>query len=123
MAEINNNIPSFGINLDQIKQKNKTDIPNDTHTKEEKNETKYVPDTGVLGRSQVKSPKGGNINKSVDEAVALAKNNPVLLGCSEGLFDNFYRTYIESGMEPSEAYMQALLDEEEFLKMGISYNR
>ncbi len=125
MAEINNNISGYGINREKIEVKNKEP---DLITKKEieklnktPNKTDYVPDTGVLGRSQVKSAKHGDIAKSIDEAVILAEKNPVLLQCSESMFDCLYEKFLNQGMKPSEAYTRALLAEEEFLEIGKAH--
>lgn len=124
MAEINNNIPSFGINNKKVDNKVNKEPQVQPQVQEECPEHKYVPDTGVLGRSQVKCSKcGGDITKSVDEAVALAKNNPTLLLGSDRIFDSIYNGLLLEGMEESEAYMKALACEEEFLQMGIACNK
>lgn len=121
MAEINN-IPNYGINIGKVDAKLNKEVPVEPKV-EEKQEKNYVPDTGVIGRSQVNHTKGGNIAKSVDAAVELAKSNPTLLSASEGLFDAMYNDFLAQGMEESAAYMKALMAEEEFLEMGIAYNR
>lgn len=125
MAEINNNIQKFGINSEKIdKKKNpikeETRKPTDT---EKGQESAYVPDTGVLGRSQVKRTRGGDISKSVDEAVSLATKHPEILAGSEKLFDCLYADYLQSGMDPSDAYMKALLAEAEFMEISTALNR
>lgn len=123
MAEINNNIQNFGINTDKIGSRKNSEPVKEAAIQEESKEHNYVPDTGVLGRSQIKNVHGSDIQKSVDEAVSLAKNNPALMGCSEGIFDYLYKDYINNGMDSSEAYMKALLAEEEFLATGASVNK
>lgn len=124
MAEINNNIPKFGINNSKVENKvNKEVTVPQQPVEEECVEQQYVQDTGVLGRSQVTCAKCGDITKSVDEAVALAKNNPTLLTSSEGVFSTLYNDFIASGMEESEAYMRALMGEEEFMELGLAYNK
>lgn len=119
MAEINNNIPKFGFNnIEKIDLHNKNNIDVDAKKIENKDAEQIgiVPDTGVLGRSQVKTVT--DVSKSVDEAVALAKKHPALLTSSEGIFNHFYQQYLESGMDESDAYMKALMAEEEFLAVG-----
>lgn len=124
MAEINNNIPNFGINSKKVENKtNKEVVQPQLPVEEECVEYQYVQDTGVLGRSQVTCAKCGDIAKSVDEAVALAKNNPTLLNSSEGVFNIMYQDFLASGMEESEAYMRALMGEEEFMELGVAYNK
>ena len=49
---------------------------------------KFVQDTGVLGRSQIKQPKEVGIAKSVDEAVSLAMNKSGFKGRSSGEIEN-----------------------------------
>ncbi len=121
MTEINNNIPNFGHKIDKIensnnKHKEENQVKSDTKDKG----TNYIPDTGILGRSQVKNARGANISKSVDETIALAENNPVLLGCSEELFESLYKDFIATGMEPDEAYVKALLGEQELLEIAMN---
>lgn len=124
MAEINNNITSFGRNIEKIETAPKESTTQKAPADEERTKTlEYIPDTGILGRSQVKKANGGNIAKSVDEAVALAKEAPALLCGCESIFDCVYKDFINQGMEPSEAYTKALLAEEEFMQMGRAYNR
>lgn len=122
MAEINNNIPNFSRNIEKVETK-KTKEPDKSVANENEiqKDTYYVQDTGVLGRSQIKSANGANISKSVDEAVSLASKNPVLLGSSESMFNSMYEDFISQGMEPSDAYMKALLAEEEFMELGCAY--
>lgn len=123
MTEINNNIPNFGIkNIDKVEKTGKAS-PAEEVAVEKEEQQKYVPDTGVLGRSQVKALKGGNISQSVDLAVEMAKNKPVLMQSGESLFNSIYNDLVERGMEPSEAYMNALMAEDEFYALAASYNR
>jgi len=82
-----------------------------------------VQDTGVLGRSQVCEYKGGDIEKSVREAVKLAKEQPVRLSCSEKIFDALYEYYLNSGLGEKAAYHNAALGEEEFLELSSSFCR
>ncbi len=126
MAEINNNISGYNIkgreNL-EIKNVLEPEIKENEIEIKHKNPVKagYVPDTGVLGRSQVRSPKYGDMPKSIDEAVVLAEKNPLLLLCSESMFDCLYEKFLNQGMKPSEAYTRALIAEEELLEIGKAY--
>ncbi len=124
MAEINNNMHNYGFKIDRIETK-KDAAPKQSveAQKEETAEQTYVADTGVLGRSQIHGIKGGNITKSVDETVKMAENEPIRMGCSEAIFDNMYQEYCNQGLSESDAYMKALLDEEEFLDISAEYNR
>lgn len=121
MTEIsNNNIGKYGYNIQKVeKEKEKAKECGCANCKaEEKSEQNYMPDTGVLGRSQVKSKNGGNIPKSVDEAVALAAKKPEILLGSEDVFTSIYDKLIKEGMPESEAYIQALMAEDEFLSIA-----
>ncbi len=120
MAEINNNIPNFGRNTDKIGTKINNEPKKETAVQEEQKEHNYIPDTGILGRSQVKSIHDADIQKSIEEAVRLAQNNPALLCGCEDIFNHIYNDYIKTGMEPSEAYMKALLAEEELMEIGAA---
>ncbi len=122
MAEINNNIPSFSRNIEKVEAKKTKEADKSLHNESEMSkDAPYIQDTGVLGRSQIKKANGANIAKSVDEAVLLASKNPVLLGSSESMFNTMYEDFIAQGMEPSDAYMKALLAEEEFMELGCTY--
>lgn len=124
MAEINNNIPNFGRNIEKIEKQTKdSQIPKIPADADKNKPLDYIQDTGVLGRSQIRKSNGGNIAKSVDEAVSMAQKHPALLCGCESMFDHMYHTFIEQGMEPSEAYEKALLAEEEFMEIGIAANR
>ncbi len=125
MAEINNsNFVKYPIGNKPIEINNKEKEAQPQQTSKETQERSYVPDTGVLGRSQVKCSKcGADITQSVDEAVALAKGNPGLLLGSDRIFDSIYNGLLLEGMEESEAYMKALACEEEFMQMGIACNK
>lgn len=117
MAEINNNIPNFGLKkIDKIYTAEPTESVIPQHT-EPPTEPTYAPDPGVLGRSQVKRANGGNIAKTVDETVDIAKNNPALMCCCESVFDTVYNDLIAQGKNSDDAYMQALLAEEELLEI------
>lgn len=123
MAEINNNIPNFSKGIEKVDVKKGKEIPVEPAMVEEKAEQAYVADTGVSGRSQIRNLKGADVTRSVDEAVMLATKNPALLSGSESIFNIIYNDLLESGMEESDAYMKALMAEEEFLAIGSSYNK
>ncbi len=123
MAEINNNIPNFSKNIEKVDVKKGKEIQIEPTVIDEKAETTYVADTGVLGRSQVRNAKGADIARSVDEAVMIATKNPALLTGSESIFNTIYNDLIESGMNESDAYMKALMAEEEFLALGTACNK
>lgn len=117
MAEINNNIPNFGFKkIDKISTAEPT-MPASTDVDTQAKEQTIVPDPGVLGRSQVKRANGGNISKTIDETCNIANNNPALMGCCEGVFNTVYNDLVAGGMNESDAYMQALLAEEELLEI------
>lgn len=124
MTEINkNNLGSYSYNIKKVGKEQINEPKQNVNNKiQEAPDYKYAQDTGVLGRSQVTSSQEANIAKSVDEAVSLAAKRPQILLGSESVFDSLYETLIEEGMEPSEAYMQALLAEEEFLALASSRN-
>lgn len=116
MAEINNNIPSFGYKkIEKIDKPEQIEKPVEQENKQE--QQTYAPDPGVLGRSQVRPAKGANIAKTIDETVALADRNPALMGCCEGVFDTVYNDLIAQGKNPDDAYMQALYAEEALLEI------
>jgi hypothetical protein len=117
MAEINNNIPSFGYkkinnNIEKPAQVEKGVMPEDEI---KKGNSAYTPAAETIGRSQVRPANGANIAKTVEETIELATNNPALMGCCEGIFCSKYNDYIQSGMNESDAYMKALMAEEELL--------
>ena len=112
MTEINN-FNNFGIkNIETKKINIKEKLEKQVANVEEKT---YAPDTGVLGRSQVASPKGADVSKSVDEAIALSLKNPELMEASEEFFDKIYADLIKKGLTPEEAYAKAAMAEEEFV--------
>ena len=122
MAEINNNIPNFGFKKVETPNIAPEPTPPTVPTTSEAPEPTVMPDPGVLGRSQVKRANGGNIVKTIDETVSIAKNNPALMGCCEGIFNTVYNDLVEGGMNEADAYMQALLAEEELLEMCPHHN-
>ena len=112
MTEINNFNNSFGIKGVGTPKVNNEEKPEKQVADVE--EKTFVQDTGVLGRSQVASPKGADVTKSVDEAVALAIQNPELMEASEEFFDKFYDDLIKKGCSAEEAYTKAAMAEAEF---------
>lgn len=121
MSEINNN--GFGNKINDIKFRNiKPDKIEKSHTdniSEQKSEEKaIVPDTGVLGRSQVKGIKGGDITKSVEETVALAIKHPEIISGGDEIFNLVYDRYIKEGYTPDKAYALASLGVEEFTELS-----
>ena len=119
MAEINNNIPSFGYkkinnNIEKPTTIDKSVVPEDEIKKDK---PAYTPAAETIGRSQVRPANGGNIAKTVDETVHLMKTNPAIFGCSEGVFNNAYSDAIARGKTPNEAYMEALMAEEAMLEI------
>ncbi len=117
MTDINN-IGNYSLNIDKIDKKSINKGAEVPAHQEDIKEKEYMPDTGVLGRSQVKTTKGADVSRSVDEAVKMAKNQPNLMRCCEEMFDNLYKHYLGEGLSPSEAYEKALLAEEEFMKIS-----
>ena len=81
-------------------------------------EIQYVPDTGILGRSQIKNQKGSDVTRSVDETIALCEKFPQIMECGDELFDSLYEQFLADGMEPHEAYAKASLAMEEFVEIG-----
>lgn len=124
MTEISkNNLGSYSYNIKKV-EKEQINEPkqNKKNKTEEVSDYKYAQDTGVLGRSQITSSNEANIAKSVDEAVSLATKRPQIMLGSESIFDSVYENLLNEGMEESEAYMHALLAEEEFLGIASSRN-
>ncbi len=122
MAEINNNIPNFGINGKKVENnKLNKELQPQTQVKEEGLEQKYVPDTGVLGRSQVKSAKGGDITKSVDDAIKMVKEHPALVEAGEVVFDSIYEQFLADGLSEADAYAQASLAVDEFCQIALAH--
>ena len=119
MAEINNNIQKFGYNIEKIDncKNKKTDI-NHVEIQTESEGQQYVPDTGILGRSQIKNPKGSDVTRSVDETIALCEKYPQILDCGDRLFDSLYEQFLKDGMDPSEAYSNASMAMAEFVEIG-----
>ena len=117
MSDINDNIKNqiiYGINTPRIRKTKDSSLKVPAETAEQL----YVQDTGVLGRSQVCEFKGSDIEKTVLEAVKLAKEQPVRLGCSEKMFDALQNYYINRGLSEKASYYNALLGEEEFLDIS-----
>lgn len=120
MTDFNNNINKFRPIEKPVDVKiTKTSGEQKAEEKEvvQEQTPKFVQDTGVLGRSQIKQPKEVGIAKSVDEAVALAMNKTPILTASEKIFENAYERYIAEGRSDADAYMLAALEEDEFLSI------
>jgi len=122
MTEINNNNRhNYGVNKNNNVERvdiNKIDQSQVKCDCCEKEPVSYIPDPGILGRSQVKSPKNSDSTRSVDEAVLLAQKQPVLLTASEDMFETLYEKFVADGIPEHEAYMAALQAEEEFMIMA-----
>ena len=123
MSEINNNInkirfpkSNFDNNIKGLKP-----VKPDSTTAEEKPQSAIVPDTGVLGRSQIHGVKGGDIAKSVDEAVALAQEFPEILESGDSIFDSLYNDFIKAGNSPEEAYAMASTGLMEFMEIAKAH--
>ncbi len=117
MTEINN-IPGFGYNPENNRVKHIKEVSNIPEA--ETAARSVVQDPGVLGRSQVKSAKGTDITKSVDDAVALAKGNPALLEACDDLYESIYQDKIKEGMTETQAHEFALMAEGELLDIVTS---
>ena len=117
MTEINGNIPNFGLNIGKVEPKKEKEILKQQSIDNEQQQT-YIQDTGVLGRSQVVRTRGGDITKSVDEAVNLAKNHPELLDGGDVVFESVYNTFVEQGMDEADAYLNALSAQSEFMDIA-----
>ena len=117
MTDINN-IKNYSHNVEKIEKNNKPSVKQEA-VKPEETEVKqtYVQDTGVLGRSQIKTTKGADVTGSVKAAVELAQNRPEILDASETFFNNALNRFISEGMEFNDAYTSAILAEEEFIEM------
>ncbi len=119
MAEINNNITKFGYNIEKLdNSKNKIQDANPTEIHTGAEEIQYVPDTGILGRSQIKNPKGADVTRSVDETIAMCEKYPQIMECGDELFDTLYEQFLADGLEPFDAYTKASLAMEEFVEIG-----
>ena len=117
MTEINGNIPNFGLNIGKVEPKKEKETLKQQNIDNEQQQT-YIQDTGVLGRSQVVRTRGGDITRSVDEAVNLAKNHPELLDGGDVVFESVYNTFVDQGMDESDAYLKALSAQTEFMDIA-----
>ena len=122
MTEINNNNRhNYGVNKNSNIERVDISGNEQLNAKNEPCEKEipsYIPDPGVLGRSQVKGLKTADSTRSVDEAVLLAQKQPVLLTASEDMFETLYEKFVADGIPEHEAYMAALQAEEEFMIMA-----
>ena len=122
MAEINNNYTNKNITFGKTVERNvQKDIPVQPQEFEAKPVAdKYSPDE-VGGRSQVQCSRcGADITSSVNEAVALAKNNLGLLLASDKIFKSIYEGLLAEGVSETKAVEKALACEEEFMKIGLA---
>lgn len=117
MTEINGNLPNFGLNIGKVEPKKEKETLKQQNIDNEQQQT-YIQDTGVLGRSQVVRTRGGDITRSVDEAVNLAKNHPELLDGGDVVFESVYNTFVEQGMDEADAYLNALSAQTEFMDIA-----
>lgn len=120
MKEINNNIPNYGYKIDHIDTKKEIAAKTENKIVKDTEEYQYVPDT--VGRSQVHYLKGGNIEKSVEEAVDIAENEPEVLLACENMYESLYQKYINEGCNEIDAAIKAMFGEEE-LREIIMANR
>lgn len=121
MTEINPNIANFAFGSKKIDTKKDKAMPKTkTNEANDAERSEYVLDSGVIGRSQV-SVQGSDMTRSIDEAVALARKNPLLLGCSDSFFDAAYTNFQTQGMNDDDAYINALLASEEFFGLAQAY--
>lgn len=124
MTEINNNNMNYDTTIRKVKQINPPEKAEKTENIENieeqaiKQEQNFIEDTGVLGRSLVKKSNGGNVAKSIDEAVFIAINHPEILEGGEELFNAAEDYFKNSGMNEEEAYFSALLAQEEFNELA-----
>lgn len=123
MTEINNNnmhanMLKYNTYTDKVDakqiQSEKTDV---VETSEEKNAPQTIADTGVLGRSQVKSTKSSDV---VSETIALMKADENMVSAANKFFDRVFEDFLAAGYEESEAYTNALLAQEEFFETAQS---
>ncbi len=117
MTEINN-IHNFGYSQENNRPKQNKEVIRTPEAEE--HARSVVQDLGVLGRSQVRSTKAGDISKSVDEAVALAINNPALLEACDDLYETVYQNKIKEGMSECDAHDFAMNAEAELLDIVAS---
>lgn len=118
MTEINGNLPNFGLNIGKVEPKKEKETLKQQNIDNEQQQT-YIQDTGVLGRSQVVRTRGGDITRSVDEAVNLAKNHPELLDGGDVVFESVYNTFVNQGMDEADAYLNALSAQTEFMDIAV----
>ena len=125
MTEINNNNRhNYGVNKNSNIERvdiSRNEQLNAKNEPCEKEIPSYIPDPGVLGRSQVKGLKAADSTRSVDEAVFFAQKQPVLLMSSNDMFEALYEKFVVDGMTEDEAYMAALQAEEEFMSIAQPY--
>ena len=114
MSEINNlNNIQYRQKVEFDKNKSDSNKKNQGAPVEENKEREIVPDTGVLGRSQVKGVKGG-INVSIDEIAELMAAKPEIAEGADIIFDRVYNRCIKEGKSQYEAYISASYAQDEY---------
>ena len=115
MTEINNNMHNYEFaGIDKIKKNKEQDKQIDIKQGENPNK-EYAADTGVLGRSQLRTRKGSDVSLSVNSAVKAAQCRPEILTIGDKLFDSMYDKYLKEGLDPSTAYINACCAQEELM--------
>lgn len=104
MNEINNNIPHIITNIQANSNKNSEELPKITNDSAARD---VVPDTGVLGKSQVSKPD--NIQSDIDFCL---KQSPEFLEKCDKFFDNAFSSLTAS--EDDFAYEKACVLAKEF---------
>lgn len=136
MTEINNRLTGYDFTTDKInaaKGQKGNEKPVKTEKTEEDEQPVYAQDNGAYGRSLVKhdikttgkkaQDVGGDINDTVNKTIFIATYHPGALRGSEDVFNTLYDRFRSEGSTDDEAYMKALLGEEEFLSMVGEYNK
>ncbi|MBQ9245421.1 hypothetical protein IJ182_04040 [bacterium] len=120
MSEINSNINKIRFNskIENINKSAESKKSVEGNEVKESTEQNIVPDTGVLGRSQIVSTKGMDCTQSIDEAVKLANECPEILKTGDDMFDSLYEEFLNSGMKPDEAYSMASMGMHEFMEIA-----
>ena len=63
-----------------------------------------------------------DIKEIKESALDITKNKSSKMPCGEGVFNTAYNEMVESGMNPDDAYMQALSIEDEMLEYPIRHD-
>ncbi len=118
MSEINNlNNIRYGQKVEFDKSLADSKKQNQGNSVEESKGREIVPDTGFLGRSQVKGVKGG-INVSIDEIEELMSKHPEIAEGADVVFNRVYDRCIKEGKTPYEAYVSASFAQDEFTSIA-----